>query len=82
VEELELVPVRLHDPTGGDVGRVELPVGWVIELGDVLLDEHGRLVRVVDFVLASPGAAIAALVKVTPPPERVGRLAAFTRGSQ
>jgi hypothetical protein len=64
VEQLELVPVRLHDSTGDDLGLVELPVGWALELGDLLCDEDGRLVRVVDVVLTRPEAVIAALVRV------------------
>ena len=39
-------PVRLHDEHGADARTVELAVGWRLELGDLLADELGRLVRV------------------------------------
>jgi hypothetical protein len=43
---------------------VELPAGWTLGPGDVLVDEAGRLVRVVELVPFPPPSRIAGLVKV------------------
>jgi hypothetical protein len=64
--ELELARVRLHDHTGDDRGTVELPGGWVLEPGDLLVDDDGRLVRVRRLIPSPPGSAIAALAEVVP----------------
>jgi urease accessory protein UreE len=68
--ELELVRVRLHDRAGDDVGLVELPLGWVLELGDLLVDDEGRLVQVTDVVPFPAASALAALVSIAPAPKR------------
>ena len=68
---LELVACRLHDRTGDDLGLIELPTGWELASGDLLCDERGHLVRVVDLVpCTSPPSRIAALVKVELAAER------------
>jgi urease accessory protein UreE len=61
---VELITVRLHDPSGDDVGKIELPSGWVIEPGDLLASEDGRLVCVARVVLCERGDAVAARVEV------------------
>lgn len=62
------VAVRVHSRAGDDleIAHVPLPV----ELGGVLELGHGPILmlRVVDLVEASPDAAIAAMVKVSPAP--------------
>jgi hypothetical protein len=64
VVELELVPVRMHAVDGDDRGAAELPVGWLLEVGDVLVDKDGRLVRVLELIDVEQPARIAALVRV------------------
>jgi hypothetical protein len=64
---VELVACRLHDSTGDDLGRIELPLGWELGPGDLLVDYRDRLVRVVALIdRSSPPSKIAALVKVRP----------------
>jgi hypothetical protein len=58
--EIELVGVRLHALDGDDRGTAELPVGWTLEVGNLLVDDAGQLVRVVDLIPVAPPAAIAA----------------------
>lgn len=62
---MELVNVRLHDRTGDNLGTIELPIWWTLDLGDLLAAEDGRLVRVAG-ALCEPGSPIAALVDVGP----------------
>jgi urease accessory protein UreE len=66
--ELELVRVRLHDRSGDDLGVAELPAGWTLGPGDLLVDGDGRVVQVVELVPFPPPSRIAALAKVTPGP--------------
>jgi len=63
---LEFVPVRLHDEHGDDAGVVELPDGWTLELGDLLANERGRLVRVERLVPTPAGSPVGALIEVVP----------------
>ena len=58
-----VVPVRLHDLTGDDLGLVHLP--WPIEVGDLVALEHGEF-RVHDVVETGHTSPIAALVRVRP----------------
>ncbi len=64
IVEFELVSVRLHDSTGDDRGLVEVPAGWTLGPGDLLADEDGRLVRVLELVVLPEPSRVAALVKV------------------
>jgi len=61
---VELTTVRLHDRSGDDVGTIELSSGRVIEPGDLLATEDGRLVCVARVVLCEPGNAVAARIEV------------------
>jgi invasion protein IalB len=61
---VELIIIRLHDRSGDDVGTIELPSGWMIEPGDLLATDDGRLVCVARVVVCAPGSAVAALVEV------------------
>lgn len=63
---LDLATVRLHAPDGDDLGTAELPDGWILESGDLLMAADGRLVRVDGIAPVLPGSAIAALVRVVP----------------
>lgn len=57
--------IRLHSVDCDDLGTVEVPAGYLLRRGDLLVDRNSRLVRVVEFVPSPPGS-IAALVKVVP----------------
>jgi hypothetical protein len=48
VVELALVAVRMHAVEGDDRGAAELPVGWTLEVGDLLVDEDGRAALNID----------------------------------
>jgi hypothetical protein len=61
---VELARVRLHDVDGDDLGVVELPDGSVLEVGDEVAAEDGRIVRVTRLVPSLPRSVIAALAEV------------------
>jgi urease accessory protein UreE len=61
---VELVTIRLHDRSGDVVGTIQLPSGWVIDPGDLLATEDGRLVCVARVLLHDPDDALGALVEV------------------
>ena len=61
---MELVTIRLHDRSGDVVGTIQLPSGWVIDPGDLLATEDGRLVCVARVLLYEPDDAVGALVEV------------------
>lgn len=63
---MEHARIRLHDVDGDDFGIAELPAGWQLEAGDLLVDENDRLAHVTRFIPSPPGAPIAALVEVSP----------------
>jgi hypothetical protein len=44
----------------------ELPVGWTLEVGDLLVDQDDRLVRVLELIPTPPGSMVAGLAKVAP----------------
>jgi hypothetical protein len=53
----ELITVRLHDRSGHDAGKIELPSGWAIEPGDLLAADDGRLICVARVIVCEPGSA-------------------------
>jgi hypothetical protein len=57
------LPRRCHECPERPRGIAELPNGWMLEVGDLLVDEDDRLVRVLELI---PGKPIVALVRVAP----------------
>jgi hypothetical protein len=63
--ELEPVLVRPVGADGDDLGLVELIDGWLLEVGDLLAADDGRLVRVDGLVPTPAGSAVGGLAQVS-----------------